>query len=171
LLCIKTDSLFKGSANLNDGFETSSNQNNNISEERDVEYEETFRILKIDRTLPYELEVIDDEVVYYQNEMMDLLAMIENGNKASGGLQKVATCYGILGMKDKHHDNYPYPTKMVILKLGFIKFLEGYYIILITKKSVVALIGGHYIYHIDDTLLVPIPGPATKIEHKHDEAR
>lgn len=54
---------------------------------------------------------------------------------------------------------------------GFIRFLEGYYIILITKRSAVALIGGHYIYHIDDTMLISVPGPGAKLERKPDEAR
>jgi hypothetical protein len=59
--------------------------------------EDQFRVLKIDRTSPYELQVTDDEVFYSKSEMMDLLAMIENGNRATGGLQKVAQCFGILG--------------------------------------------------------------------------
>lgn len=53
---------------------------------------------------------------------------------------------------------------------GFIKFTEGYYIYLITKRSVVALIGGHYVYHIDETLLLPI-GQPTKHGKNSDEAR
>jgi phosphatidylinositol 3,5-bisphosphate 5-phosphatase len=39
---------------------------------------------------------------------------------------------------------------------GFVRFVECYYLILITKKSPVALIGGHYINHIDDTVMIPI---------------
>ncbi|KAJ3056503.1 phosphatidylinositol-3,5-bisphosphate 5-phosphatase [Rhizophlyctis rosea] len=54
---------------------------------------------------------------------------------------------------------------------GFVRFLEGYYIILITKRSAVALIGGHYIYHIDDTMLISIPGPNARMERKPDESR
>ncbi|KAJ3191528.1 phosphatidylinositol-3,5-bisphosphate 5-phosphatase [Irineochytrium annulatum] len=73
---------------------------------------------------------------------MDLLKMIENGNKATGGLSKVATCHGIV---------------------GFVKFLEGFYMLLVTKRSAVALIGGHYIYHIDDTLTINIATPSAKI--------
>ena len=39
---------------------------------------------------------------------------------------------------------------------GFVSFTEGYYMILITKKSPVSLLGGNYIYHIDETKMVPI---------------
>ncbi|KAI8849108.1 SacI homology domain-containing protein [Chytridium lagenaria] len=112
--------------------------------------EDTYRILKIDRTDTEEVNVTDDEIVYSKQDMMDLLAMIENGNKSSGGLARVAPCFGIV---------------------GFVRFLEGFYIILITKRSAVALIGGHYIYHIDDTLLVPVTSPTAKIERKAEEAR
>ncbi|KAI8918447.1 SacI homology domain-containing protein [Powellomyces hirtus] len=112
--------------------------------------DERFRVLKIDRTDANELNVIDDEVVYSKAEIQELLSMIENGNKASGGLHKVASFFGIV---------------------GFIRFLEGYYIILITKRSAVALIGGHYIYHIDDTMVVSVPGPGAKMERRPDEAR
>ncbi|KAI8815982.1 Sac phosphatase domain-containing protein [Fimicolochytrium jonesii] len=112
--------------------------------------DERFRVLKIDRTDGNELNIIDDEVVYTKVEIQELLTMIETGNKSSGGLHKVASFFGIV---------------------GFIRFLEGYYIILIVKRSPVALIGGHYIYHIDDTMAVSVPGPGAKLDKKADEAR
>ncbi|CAG8608140.1 3388_t:CDS:2, partial [Funneliformis caledonium] len=106
-----------------------------------------FRILKIDRTTPTELTVIEDDVIYSKQEITDILTVLEEGNRVSGGLNKVVMAYGIV---------------------GFIKFNEGYYISLITKRSAVALIGGHYIYHIDETILRPI-GPPTKPEKNSDE--
>lgn len=39
---------------------------------------------------------------------------------------------------------------------GFIRFLHGYYIILITKRRRIAEIGLHILYKIEDTLMVPI---------------
>ncbi|CAJ0758552.1 19039_t:CDS:2, partial [Entrophospora sp. SA101] len=111
-----------------------------------------FRILKIDRTTPTdptELNVIDDDVIYSKQEITDILTVLDEGNRISGGLHKVVTAYGIV---------------------GFIRFTEGYYISLITEKSPVALIGGHYIYHIDNTVLRPI-GPNTRVEKKSDEQR
>lgn len=49
---------------------------------------------------------------------------------------------------------------------GFVSLLEGFYMILITKKSPVALIGGHYIYHIDNTVMLPI----SNLERKTNSA-
>ncbi|KAI9193603.1 Sac phosphatase domain-containing protein [Polychytrium aggregatum] len=109
-----------------------------------------FRVLKIDRTIPTELNITEDDYVYSKQEIRELLTMIEEGNKVSGGLHRVSSFFGIV---------------------GFVKFLEGYYIILITKRSAVALLGGHYVYHIDDTLLISVPGPGSKYDRKPDESR
>ena len=48
--------------------------------------------------------------------------------------------------------------------------MEGYYIILITKRKVVAVLGGHYIYHIDDIMMAEV-SPQGKLETSFDEAR
>ncbi|GMM51534.1 phosphatidylinositol-3,5-bisphosphate 5-phosphatase [Starmerella bacillaris] len=40
--------------------------------------------------------------------------------------------------------------------LGTIRFTNCYYLVLVTKCSVVSLLGGHKIYHIDETELVPL---------------
>ncbi|KAK2719450.1 polyphosphoinositide phosphatase-like isoform X2 [Artemia franciscana] len=54
--------------------------------------------------------------------------------------------------------------------VGFVHFLEGYYIILITKRRKIALIGHHTIYKIEDTSLVYIPNFGQKSLHK-DESK
>lgn len=41
--------------------------------------------------------------------------------------------------------------------VGFIKFLEGYYMILITKQIPVAVLGYHIIYTIEDINMIYIP--------------
>ncbi len=41
--------------------------------------------------------------------------------------------------------------------VGFIKFLEGYYMILITKHVPVAVLGYHVIYTIEDINMIYIP--------------
>jgi hypothetical protein len=113
-----------------------------------------FRVLKIDRTTaPDELSITEDEAVYTKSEVDDLLDMIANGNKSTGGIREISTFYGIV---------------------GFVRFTEGYYITLITKRSPVALIGGHYIFHIDATSTIPIHASATptsKLDKNSDEAR
>lgn len=39
---------------------------------------------------------------------------------------------------------------------GFVRFLAGYYIILVTSRRRVALLGTHYVYKIEDTAMIPI---------------
>ncbi|KAJ2913114.1 hypothetical protein MD484_g7305, partial [Candolleomyces efflorescens] len=48
---------------------------------------------------------------------------------------------------------------------GFIRFTAGWYMILITKRSVVALLGGHYLYHCENAEVVPI-----SFNHKVEKA-
>lgn len=57
------------------------------------------RIIKIDRTAPPdELVVIEDEAVYTGRQMTAMLKMLEDGNKASGGLGKPKVFFGIIGI-------------------------------------------------------------------------
>ncbi|KAG0210659.1 phosphatidylinositol-3,5-bisphosphate 5-phosphatase [Mortierella sp. GBA30] len=113
-----------------------------------------FRVLKIDRTsTPDELSITEDEAVYSKTEVDDLLGMIANGNKATGGMREITKFYGIV---------------------GFVRFTEGYYMTLITKRSPVALIGGHYVFHIDATTTISIHSsttPTSKLDKNSDEAR
>ncbi|KAI9314055.1 SacI homology domain-containing protein [Dichotomocladium elegans] len=109
-----------------------------------------FRVLQIHRTNPKELVVIEDAATYSELEKTRLLKMIEDGNLHVGGLHLVKMrIYGIV---------------------GFIRFTQGWYMIFITKRRQVALLGGHYVYHIDETRLVPI-GPQIKVDKNSDEAR
>lgn len=61
--------------------------------------------------------------------------MINEGNKASGGITKICSAYGIF---------------------GFIKFVSGYYLILITQRKEVGCLAGHIIYTIKSTEMIPI---------------
>lgn len=96
------------------------------------------------------MTVIEDDVLYTEAEKTRLLKMIEDGNLSVGGLQLTPMrIYGVV---------------------GFVRFTQGWYMIFITKRRQVALLGGHYIYHIDETRLVPI-GLHAKIDKNSDEAR
>ncbi|CAI7305224.1 BEM_collapsed_G0045550.mRNA.1.CDS.1 [Saccharomyces cerevisiae] len=87
-----------------------------------------FRILEIDLTVPCgELTVLEDNVFFTRNEIKNVLASLEEATE--DGLNKKITGYGLL---------------------GFIKFTCWYYLLMVTKYSQVAVIGGHGIYHIDD---------------------
>ena len=99
--------------------------------------EERFRVLQIERTTEAnQLNVIEDDVVYTKIEMSQLLSAIGDGNKASGGGLK--TRFKFWGL------------------LGFVRFTGPYYMMLITKRSQVALIGGHYIYQVGGTELISL---------------
>jgi hypothetical protein len=100
-----------------------------------------FKIAKVDRTSP-EVSFIDDHAQYSRAEVEEVLVMINNGNKSTGGLRKLGSFEGIF---------------------GFVRFLEGPYLILVSKKSPVALLGGYTIYHVDDTFMYRIaPGKDVK---------
>ena len=57
-----------------------------------------YRVLKIDRLDASELNVSEDSTAYTKKECYELLKRIHEGNKATGGLKRVAVCYGIIGM-------------------------------------------------------------------------
>lgn len=95
-----------------------------------------YKLLKIDRTAPPgQLSVFEDEIVYSKKEVTQLLTTIDDGNKATGGLRVKCSFWGIL---------------------GFVRFTDSYYVLLITKRQQVAMIGGHYIYQVDGTELFPL---------------
>lgn len=105
------------------------------------------RVLKIDRTDLNALNVVEDSTSYDEMELHQLLRMVKDGNKSQGGLDKVMDFYGLI---------------------GFIRFTASWYMVLMTKRSEVGLLGGHYIYHCDDTTLYPI-GP--KVEKSAQETK
>lgn len=83
---------------------------------------DNHRVLKIDRT-DVDLSVVEDGTEY-DNEQLDLLLkMVDEGNKSQGGLTKVQDFFGIV---------------------GFVKFTSAWYMCIVTQRSVVGLLGGHY---------------------------
>ncbi len=112
-----------------------------------------FRVLKIDRTVEDNtLSIAEDEITYTKTEMNQLLNAVDDGNRSTGGLKLKCSTWGLL---------------------GFIRFTDAYYMLLITKRSQVAVLGGHYIYQIDGTDLVPLASPSTrlKVDRHPEEAR
>ncbi|KAI3455664.1 hypothetical protein Pfo_012327 [Paulownia fortunei] len=95
-----------------------------------------WKVLKINRLEQSELIVVEDSTTYSEIECYDLLKRIHEGNKCTGGLKFVTTCYGIV---------------------GFIKFLGPYYMLLITKRRKIGTICGHAVYSIAKSEMIPIP--------------
>jgi hypothetical protein len=116
--------------------------------------------------------LVEDPNVYSQSEIQDMLDMIHDGNRllredhhhhhhhrsgggsggdiqnqGGGGLKPIAKAYGIV---------------------GFIKFLDCYYLTLITKRSKVGSIGGNGIYTIKATETFPIK-PAERVPGSSNE--
>ncbi|KAL9247246.1 hypothetical protein vseg_020698 [Gypsophila vaccaria] len=95
-----------------------------------------WRVLKIDRLESSDLVFCEDPTVYSYSECCALLRRIHEGNKHTGGLKIVTTCYGIV---------------------GFIRFLGPYYMILITERRKVGMLCGHAIYAVAKSKMIPIP--------------
>jgi phosphatidylinositol 3,5-bisphosphate 5-phosphatase len=53
---------------------------------------------------------------------------------------------------------------------GFIRFTAGWYMILITARRQVGLLGGHHLYHCDNTDMIPIC-PNHRIDKPAEELR
>lgn len=114
-----------------------------------------FRILKIDRTADLgDLSIVEDDIVYTKKEMDQLLNTIDDGNKSSGGLKLRCSTWGLL---------------------GFIRFTGAYYMLIITKRSPVAMIGGHYVYQVNGTDLISLTtitsSSRMKVDRDPEEAR
>ena len=98
--------------------------------------EKVYRLLRIDRTSPPgQIALFEDETTYTRRQMNEILTGIDEGNKATGGLRLKSNFWGLL---------------------GFIRFTEAYYMLIITKRQQAAMIGGHYVYQVDGTELVPL---------------
>ncbi|CAA7041761.1 unnamed protein product [Microthlaspi erraticum] len=94
-----------------------------------------YRVLKIDRLDPSELNISEDSTPYTKKECYELLKRIHEGNKATGGLRLVTLCYGII---------------------GFIKFLGPYYMLLITERRQIGVVFGHSVYAVSKSEMVAL---------------
>lgn len=98
--------------------------------------ESLFRIIEIASGGRSEeaLTIIEDTSYFYTRK--DMVELIHGLNESiEGGIHKIAQAAGLVGL---------------------IKFTKGYYLSVITRCSQVAIIGGHFIYHIDETKLIPL---------------
>jgi hypothetical protein len=88
---------------------------------------------------PRELVLVEDPARYTTKEIKELISTLAAGSasvKTNTGLSRSVSAFGIL---------------------GFVRFLEGYYLILITKRKKIATIGHHAVYKIEDTACIYIP--------------
>lgn len=109
------------------------------------------RLLRIDRTLADQsiLKAVDDGTVYTGRQLRGVLKMLDEGNRTGGGLGRARPFFGIA---------------------GFVCFTAGWYIVLVAKRSPVALLGGHYVYHCESADVLQVSFNH-KVERATDEAR
>lgn len=98
----------------------------------------SYRVLKIMRSAANgdlgDL-VSEDYCAYSKTELKEMLEMIHEGNRTHGGLSRLATGYGLLGMA---------------------KFLDCYYVILVTRRRKVGSVGGNAVYGVKATEMIPV---------------
>lgn len=111
-----------------------------------------WRILKIDRTDPKELNLFEDPTRYTHEEISLLKKWISRGNQEYGGLRAETTCYGII---------------------GFVRFLGPYYMIVIRRRKKVGEICGHSVYGVAESqmIMVPYPSNETRVSSSAAERR
>jgi len=89
-----------------------------------------WRFLKLSRSEATELDVVEDPVVYSERQAAALLRTIADGNASVGGLNLVMRACAVVGV---------------------IRFLEGYHLLLVTRRRRVGTLAGHAVYAVDDT--------------------
>ncbi|KAL0719488.1 hypothetical protein Bca4012_068812 [Brassica carinata] len=111
-----------------------------------------WKVLKLDRTDQTELNFYQDSTAYTEAECFETLRRIHEGNRSSGGLKFVTTCYGII---------------------GFIRFLGPYYMLIITKRRKLGEICGHTVYGVAKSRIVTVPHASvlSNVAYSKDEKR
>ncbi|XP_013635422.1 PREDICTED: phosphoinositide phosphatase SAC2-like isoform X1 [Brassica oleracea var. oleracea] len=111
-----------------------------------------WRVFKLDRTEQTELNFHQDSTPYTESECFETLRRIHEGNRSTGGLKFVTTCYGII---------------------GFIRFLGPYYMLIITKRSKLGEVCGHTVYGVAKSRIVTIPHASvlSTVAYSKDEKR
>uniref|UniRef100_F1KTV5 Polyphosphoinositide phosphatase n=1 Tax=Ascaris suum TaxID=6253 RepID=F1KTV5_ASCSU len=114
--------------------------------------EKSYYLLKFDRTDPRMLMIGEPDHEYSKNDVMELLATISEGNSIvyKSNMEKrsssTASKYG--GLTERVSNAFGLA--------GAVRFLEGYYILLVTKARVVASFGYHSVYKIEEVSMICI---------------
>ncbi|VDN00841.1 unnamed protein product [Thelazia callipaeda] len=109
-----------------------------------------FRLLKISRKETQNLNIVEVEQDYTKEDVMKFLSTSPEGNpivlvqnkrqslgvdRWKGLIERASNAFGLLGA---------------------VRFLEGYYLLIVTKARVVATIGYHEIYKIEEVALISL---------------
>jgi hypothetical protein len=61
-----------------------------------------YQIIKVDRNSDGAVNINHDSALYSRKELNVILAMLDDGNRAHGGLVKVTTAHGIIGKRNTY---------------------------------------------------------------------
>lgn len=112
--------------------------------------QQAWRVCKFSRLEPGGLDVSEDPTRYSKAECVSLLKQINDGNLAHGGLSLICKAYGVIGC---------------------FRFLEGYYLLLVSKRRYMGSICGHKVYGIAEKGLVQLTHPAVQASESAAERR
>ncbi|VDM58942.1 unnamed protein product [Angiostrongylus costaricensis] len=109
-----------------------------------------FRLLKLDRIDSKVLLAGEPECDYTKEEILELLATVTESNfgKYVRGISGRSNRKDTQGLVERISNAFGL--------LGVVKFLEGYYIIVVTKANIVATLGYHYIYKIAEVAMISL---------------
>ncbi|KAG2610092.1 hypothetical protein PVAP13_4KG096400 [Panicum virgatum] len=90
--------------------------------------------------------------MHSQSDYPDLLKILDEDHKSTGGVKFVTNCFGII---------------------GFIKFLGPYYMLIITEQRKIGDIFGHPVYQVTKTAMIELSNSKTrpKLTNSKDENR
>ncbi|CAI5986894.1 unnamed protein product, partial [Closterium sp. NIES-64] len=117
------------------------------------------RILKIDRSEPSELVLVEDPTVYTARQCSALLQQLAEGNRSSGGLRLVTKAYGIVGELVRRLISSG-GLRLVANAYGIVgcvRFLEPWYLILVRRRRQVGCMRGHAVFRIEESLVLTVP--------------
>lgn len=115
--------------------------------------ETQYRVLKIDRRVANPASLADicqeDPVVYTPIDMLEMLDMINEGNRTVGGLRTLQKGFGIV---------------------GFAKFLDCYYLNFITQRKLVGAtcLATGVAYGNNELCLLSFVGPVPRADILHE---
>ena len=98
----------------------------------------SFRLLKIDRSSSA-LSISEDSTVYTADEAAELIEMLRSANQSTGGFLSTTRAHGVL---------------------GFVRFLLGWYLYLVTDCVEVGRLGSHLVYAVSDVQLLQLTHPS-----------
>ena len=105
---------------------------------------DSFHLVKVDRSDPFSINLTEDQHEYSVDEINDVLKTL--------GAKKICTGVGLL---------------------GFARFVQGWYLLVILDKQQVGLVGKNKIFVVEDSTAIPF-GALSKVDHdltSADEAR